>query len=798
MHGLKKLARDLWLSRGRTLTMVLAIAVGLVGFNATLGAFGVLTREMARNYLGSVPASATLELDSVSDALVAATRHRPEVLAATRRKTIHARFRTELHGPWQRALVFVIDDFEAMSVAKIFHERGAWPPPVGSVLLERSGLSVLKADVGSSFWLRLPGQAARQVQTSGIAHEPALAPAQTEQAIYVYITAETAESFGVSPTFDELRVLLRDDRDRHVIADTVRSLATWIEQEGLGELHELRVPPPRHHPHQTQMTAVLVVVLIFTGLVLVMSSFLAASLIATLMARQTREIGVMKAVGATKRQLGWMYAALVQALALAAIVVAWLPGQLGARALTNSVAALLNFDIASHQQPIWVLLVRLGVGVVVPALALLPAVWRACGVSVRRALDDHGVPHEAFGQGRLERWVARARSLSAPTVYALRNVVRQRRQLVLSLGLLGAAGAAFVTAISVAQAWDVLTSQLAQTRHYDLEVRFAGPVALGPLARQVGTLPGAGAVEVWKSIPTVVAEPGLRPVANTYPDDAHGAFHLVAPPNASNMLDVELEAGRWLRPDDIRAVVINQMVPLYDRLELGDTLTLSVEGRPHEFLIVGKTSQVGVGAVAYVSAKTFDRVVPAHEQGGVLWVRGADGSTTALQGDLERTLDGVDAPIESVFPLSVFKNALVAHFELLMKTLLALAALTAVVGVLSLGSAMSIAVVARTRELAVLRTLGASRRQVGQSILLEGLLVGILSLLGAALLGGTLAWIVGYALGELSFKIPLPWTFSWSALGLWGLGLLLLTLLATSGPAARAARLSVRDALNVL
>jgi putative ABC transport system permease protein len=798
MHGLKKLARDLWLSRGRTLTMVLAIAVGLIGFNATLGAFGVLTREMERSYLGSVPASATLELDSVSDALLAATRQRPEVLAAARRKTIHARFRSESDGPWQRALVFVVDDFETMPVAKIFHESGAWPPAFGSVLLERSAMSVLNADVGASFWLRLPGQQARQVRAVGIAHEPALAPAQTEQAIYVYMTGETAKSFGVSPTFDELRVLLRDERSRDAIADSVRGLASWIERDGLGELHELRVPPPRHHPHQTQMTAVLVVVLIFTVLVLVMSSFLAASVIATLMARQVREIGVMKALGASKRQLGWMYTALVQVLALAAIVVAWLPGQLAARALTSSVAKLLNFDIASQQEPSWVSLVKIGVGVVVPALALLPVVWRTSGVSVRRALDDHGVPHEAFGQGRFERWVARARSLSAPSAYALRNVVRQRRQFVLSLALLGAAGAAFLTAISVAQAWDVLTARLAHTRHYDLEVRFAGPVALGSLARQLGALPGAGPVEVWKSVPTVVAEPGLRPVANTYPDDAHGAFHLVAPPNASNMLDVELEAGRWLRPDDTRAVVINQMVPVYDRLKLGDTLTLSVEGRAREFLLVGKTSQVGVGAVAYVSANTFDRAVPAAEQGGMLWVRRGAGSTTALQGQLERALDAVGAPLESVLPLSVFENALVAHFELLMKTLLALAALTAVVGGLSLGSAMSISVIARTRELAVLRTLGASRRQVSQTILLEGLLLGALSLVSAALSGGALAWIVGSLIGELSFKIPLPWTFSWSAIGLWGLGVLLLTLLATSGPAARAARLSVRDALNVL
>ena len=280
MHGLTKLARDLWLSRGRTLTLLLAIAIGLVGFDATLSAFGVLRRELQRNYLESAPASATLEFSSVSDRLLAATQHRPEVLAATRRKTVHARFRSGDQGPWQRALLFVVDDFESMPVAKVFRKRGSWPPAPGTVLVEQSGLSVLGADVGGSFWLRVPGQPARRVEVSGVAHEPALAPAQTEQAIYAYVTADTARSFGIEPAFDELRVLL--DRDElSAIERSTRGLGAWIERDGLGELHELRVPPPRRHPHQSQLTAVLAVILVFTVCVLVMSCLLAASMLST-------------------------------------------------------------------------------------------------------------------------------------------------------------------------------------------------------------------------------------------------------------------------------------------------------------------------------------------------------------------------------------------------------------------------------------------------------------------------------------------------------------------------------------
>ena len=797
MHGLKQLARDLWLSRGRTLTMLLAIAMGLVGFDATLGAFGVLRREMQRNYLESLPASATIELASASDGVLAAALRRPEVLAAARRKTVHARFRADDHGAWQRALLFVVDDFEKMPVAKVFQKRGSWPPPRGTVLVEQSGISVLGADLGESFWLRLPGQRARRVELSGIAHEPALAPAQTEQAIYAYVTADTARDFGIEPALDELRVLF-DLEQQPAIERATRSLGAWIQREGLGELRELRVPPPRHHPHQTQLTAVLVVVLVFTSCVLFMSSFLASSLLSTFMARQVREIGVMKALGARTRQLGWMYTLLVLGLACSASAVAWLPGRLGTRAFVDAVAKLLNFEIASYQEPGWVVMTKLGVGLVVPAIALLPAVWRASTVTVRQALDDHGAARAAFGRSRLEAWTARTRQRSIAVTYALRNVVRQRRQMLLSLALLAAAGSTFVTAVSVAKAWDALTVRLVHTRHYDVEARFSGPVALESLRERATRTSGGGAVEAWKSAPTVIAEPGQLPIAHTYPDDAHGAFHLIAPPNGARMLDVELSAGRWLHENDTGTVVINQLVPGYDRLRIGDTLTLSVAGKPRELSLVGKTEQVGVGAAAYVSARTYDAIVPADRQSGSLFIQRAAGSTAALQHAIESMLDTAGAPVEAVLPLAVFENALVAHFEVLMKTLLALAALTAMVGGLSLGSAMSNAVIARTRELGVLRAVGASPRQLSRAILVEGFLVAALSVVCTAVLGGVLSLGLGTLLGKLSFKVALPWSFSLAGLGAWSLGLVLVTLLATWWPAARAARLSVREALHAL
>ena len=68
----KKLVRDLQSAQGRMAMMVIAIAVSIFGVGTILSAYTILSREVGRNYLGTNPASAFIELDRVDDALVEA------------------------------------------------------------------------------------------------------------------------------------------------------------------------------------------------------------------------------------------------------------------------------------------------------------------------------------------------------------------------------------------------------------------------------------------------------------------------------------------------------------------------------------------------------------------------------------------------------------------------------------------------------------------------------------------------------------------------------------------------------
>ena len=58
----RKLLGDVRAARGRLMMMVLALAAGIFGVGTILSAYGILTREISKNYLGTNPATAQLRV----------------------------------------------------------------------------------------------------------------------------------------------------------------------------------------------------------------------------------------------------------------------------------------------------------------------------------------------------------------------------------------------------------------------------------------------------------------------------------------------------------------------------------------------------------------------------------------------------------------------------------------------------------------------------------------------------------------------------------------------------------------
>ncbi|WIT13353.1 FtsX-like permease family protein [Paucibacter sediminis] len=799
-----KIWRDMQHSGGRMALIVAALAASMAGVVTMLSAYLVLAREVPLNYLGTQPAAAQLELQhEPSAALLQRLRARPGVRGAELGGTLLGRIQVGQQG-WMPLMLFVVSDFEAWQINRVHADSGSWPPPPGSLLIERSAMAMSQARVGGQVQIELPAAGRIGIGVAGTVHDPGVAPAWQEQTVYAYVSQATLAQRGQPLPLDLLKLRLHDDAELPAIEAEVQRLAAWLAEQGEPVL-QARIPPPRLHPHQSQMMTVVGMLLIFSLLGLLLGAVLTASTIGGLLAQQRRQIAIMKAIGARSAQIATLYLLMVGLLGLAAVAIGWPLGWAAGRGLMSLVAQLLNLRLDSLALPGWMLPASVGVGIVAPLLATLLPIWLAARRTVRAAIDDHGVSASAAADsgpgGRLmARLLARLSLGDAALTLALRNTFRRRARLFMTLLLLGGAGAMFITSLNLRAAWEARVQEAAADRHFDLELRLEQPQPLArlePLLR--GALPGLRAFESWSISATSLHQGGGLEVVHSYPDGGHGSLALRAAPPATALIAHRLGAGRWLRAGERGSVVLNSGASQASGLRgarPGDWLDLEIAGRPQRLLVVGIIKEPLTPSALYTTPESYAELTGTAGHSNALRIALRDGSDAEQSATaLVAALEGAGMGVKFLLTEARFGAAQGGHVYILVYALAFIAGLMAVVGLLGLASALGSAVLERTREIGVLRTIGAGSAAVLRSVLAEGLVIALLSVLLALLLATGLSARVGAVLGAISPQ-QLLLQLSPLALGLWLLLLLPGALLVSAWPARRAARLTIRETLN--
>jgi putative ABC transport system permease protein len=222
------------------------------------------------------------------------------------------------------------------------------------------------------------------------------------------------------------------------------------------------------------------------------------------------------------------------------------------------------------------------------------------------------------------------------------------------------------------------------------------------------------------------------------PDAPTFAFGIDVSPDFERFNPTELVAGRW--PSGSTEVVIDAGTAENEGYKVGDTVGVAPEGPVQEFEIVGIAQYGGVATLGNATFVVFDiataqTLLDKEGQLDEIFAAANPGvSPEQLARDLREALPasttvqtGTESAQEETEEITTFTN-IIEYF------LLAFAGIALFVGAFVIFNTFSITVAQRTREFATLRTIGASRRQVLASVILEALVIGfVASLIGLAL-----------------------------------------------------------------
>jgi putative ABC transport system permease protein len=228
-------------------------------------------------------------------------------------------------------------------------------------------------------------------------------------------------------------------------------------------------------------------------------------------------------------------------------------------------------------------------------------------------------------------------------------------------------------------------------------------------------------------------------------------------PDAQRFNPFQLKAGRWASGAD--DVVIDSDTSVKYRFNPGDSIRAVGTGRARTFTVVGVSKFGDLNSLGGATIAVF--TIPTART--MLGKEGYDSISVAaeprvaagyLAGEIKRILPAT-AQLKTAAEQAKTDGRDVSSFLRFIRLfLLGFAAVALFVGAFVIFNTLSITVAQRAREFATLRTLGASRRQVLRSVLLESLALGLAASLVGLGLGVALALGLTALLDALGMSLP--------------------------------------------
>lgn len=784
-----KVWADLWKNKTRTLLAALSIAVGVFAVGLITSTFIVIQQDMARDYEGINPHTAIIFCQDFDEDMLTGLDEVPGVTAVEGRYNLWIK----IAGPGERQYrinLNSIGPLEEIRVDQLVFQRGRTDLGYKEIILERQGAEGLGVEPGDSVDLITNSGEIRTLKVTGTVHDVNANPFTFTSSTAGFVTPKTMEWLGGSSQFNFVAISTSGPQtDSAYIRAIAEKVAIKIERSGR-TVNNININNPGRHPAQSVINTVQMLM----GALGVMSVFLSVFLIinttTALMGQQIRQIGVLKAIGATTLQLMGIYMALVLAFGCLALLIAAPLAGFAAAGLSRWLIGLLNADPSPFSVPPVTLYIQAAIALGVPLLAALFPVLGGARLTVRQAISTYGLKQPG-SRTVFDRLLAALPFIPRPLLLSLRNTFNRKTRLAFTLVTLVLGGAIFISVLSVRESISVEIERTFGYYQTDVNVEFAEPTIMARAMEAVAGIPSVTAVEGWNIMNANVMRPD---------GDNSDLVSLFAPPADTKLVHPYLAEGRWLLPNDTNAIVVdNHFMKIRPDVKIGDEILLRINGRDHPFVVVGMfrlASNVASPFTFVNNDYLVEKIGGANKVTSlrVVTSRHDPASQTAVYKVMQSHFDEEHLKVT----MQTGNEAIVTgrrQIDILIYLLLVMAVLIALVGGLGLTGTMSMNVLERTREIGVLRSIGAESGVIFQMVVVEGLLIGLMSWALAVPFAIPLTHLLDNGLGAALMTLPLTYMLSSDGILAWLAIVLILSTIASLVPARGAIRLTVRDVL---
>jgi len=722
-------------------------------------------------------------------------RHLPGVEDVQPYNEIAIRYKISADSEWKQGILYMVDDYDQQKYELVTLRAGEWPGR-NKIGIERMAAQYLQLGVGDSVIFKI-NNIERTFPISGLVRHPFVPPPQFQDLMFFFVDAQVMERFGIPEgKFGTLFIRVTPYSVDHA-KEVATQIKDFLGKQRIGVSSTVYQDPDRHWG-RAMMDGMALALNVLAILSLAMSVVIVYNTISALISHETDQIGIMKAIGGRTNEIVKIYLCGALVYGLLALLIALPLGALVAFEISRTFLNLFNIDYETFRLSYGTLAFQAVSALAVPLAAGAIPVIQGASVTVHQAIASYGLEGTTHA-GWLDRMVQRVGQSWMPTRWAavIGNMLRRKRRLLLTQTALITAGVMFLLVMSLSSSIDATLQQIFALQKYEITLQFAVPQRVSRIEGMVQAVPAVDLVET-----RFVQGVALLTKGQLVKEAGIGSS-VEGVPEGSDFYNPLMVAGRWFLPGDGRVVVLPVETANKNRIAVGDTVLLNMgELGKSEWQVLGLYNPVFSGGFSpdtlYAPQSALFESTKVANLGSQLYIRTRskdEASVNAAVAALKDYFEKREIPLSTSQTKFELQRQLAWQFSITTSMLLALALIIAVVGGIALMGALSISVVERTKEIGVLRAIGARSSAILGMFLLEGILQGVISWLISIPIAFAFSKPFSEGLGRAMFSAALEYQFNGQAVFVWLILLLILSALASIMPARNAARVHVRESL---
>ena len=790
----KKINHDLFGASNsrRTMQAVLSIMAGAFALGAILGALDLTSQDVNQDWVAASPASIQLRVSPGADEDMIAALGKIEGIAGVEGLISTAiQWRPNAGQPWRSATLRARADYETQQFFLYRLIAGQWP--ARRLMGIQAGYD---PGIDDQVELRVDGRN-HTVVLNGILKAVDGRPSTlggsptfyTTQARFAEITGQAGLTTinghvaPYSPAAAEAGAAAMEDKlegaGYTVSAGTARG--------------ETTISPDEHFLQDT-LDGVFFILTVMSVASLLLGLLLVFNTISAIISQQVAQIGVLKAIGASRGQILLVYFTIAFIYGLLALVLSLIFGALATHGLRIFLTNMLDIDTGRFTISSNAVIAQVVVSLLAPLLVATGPILQGAGITVREAISNYGL---SGGGGWLETLLAKLTFLSRMVAMAISNTFQNKVRVTMVLVALVGSGMMFIGVLSVQNSIAYTFGDLYfAIFRADVQFTLAEPERIRAVTNLTLENPEADLVEMHFNTRGEVR-------LASQPEGEGESASVTGIPIPSQVYEPIVEAGRWLDPADRSAIVMNSALARELGVTVGDEVTVEIANkRETNWQIVGLIYEpsLGAGKVAYMPREPLLEELNDVNRANQIWIQTSTATAFAVsqQAAILRAhykAAGLDPVVTSEDTLQQKSEMQISSLNILVLLLFVLAILIAAVGAIALSGVLGINVLERRREIGVLRSIGASNRAIATLFITEGVILGWLSWLIAL----PVSYVAGILLTlAVESVLSADFTFAYSTTSLfyWFGIVTVLAVFASWTPARQAIGVSVRESLS--